>query len=138
MIFSTPMAALGLVTVAALTAVYCFRRKSPTKDVGSLLLWPRERVPTAQARRRDRLLLPLLFWIELVALVALVAAAMSPLAWRRSTGTLHVVLDTSPSMSAGDGSAARRAASRKLPRDRLSDGSAEIKKRRRRMPAALL
>ena len=34
--------------------------------------------------------------------------------------------------------AARRAASRKLPRDRLSDGSAEIKKRRRRMPAALL
>ncbi len=110
MIFSTPMAALGLVTVAALTAVYCFRRKSPTKDVGSLLLWPRERVPTAQARRRDRLLLPLLFWIELAALVALVAAAMSPLAWRRSTGTLHVVLDTSPSMSAGDGSAARRAA----------------------------
>ena len=109
MIFATPIAALGFTTTAALAAVYCFRRKSPERKVGSLLLWPRPRPASTRARRRDRPVLPPIFWLELFVLVALVAAALTPLAWRRSAGTLHVVLDASPSMSAGGGEAARLA-----------------------------
>ena len=54
MIFSTPLAALGFLTAVGLTAVYCFRRKSPPKTIGSLLLWPKTKVASAAARRRDR------------------------------------------------------------------------------------
>ena len=93
MIFATPLAAAGFATAAGLAAVYCFRRKSPEKAVGSLLLWPRPKTVSTQSRRRDRLVLPPIFWLELFALLALVFAALTPLAWRRSTGTLLVVLD---------------------------------------------
>ena len=109
MIFATPLAAAGFATAAGLAAVYCFRRKSPEKTVGSLLLWPRPKTVSTQSRRRDRLVLPPIFWLELFALLALVFAALTPLAWRRSTGTLHVVLDESPSMSANGGDPARLA-----------------------------
>ena len=109
MIFATPLAAAGFATAAGLAAVYCFRRKSPEKTVGSLLLWPRLKTVSTQSRRRDRLVLPPIFWLELFALLALVFAALTPLAWRRSTGTLHVVLDESPSMSANGGDPARLA-----------------------------
>ena len=109
MIFATPLAAAGFATAAGLAAVYCFRRKSPEKTVGSLLLWPRLKTMSTQSRRRDRLVLPPIFWLELFALLALVFAALTPLAWRRSTGTLHVVLDESPSMSANGGDPARLA-----------------------------
>ena len=109
MIFATPLAAAGFATAAGLAAVYCFRRKSPEKTVGSLLLWPRPKTVSTQSRRRDRLVLPPIFWLELFVLLALVFAALTPLAWRRSTGTLHVVLDESPSMSANGGDPARLA-----------------------------
>ena len=55
MIFATPLAAAGFATAAGLAAVYCFRRKSPEKTVGSLLLWPRLKTVSTQSRRRDRL-----------------------------------------------------------------------------------
>ena len=58
MIFATPLAAAGFATAAGLAAVYCFRRKSPEKAVGSLLLWPRPKTVSTQSRRRDRLVLP--------------------------------------------------------------------------------
>ena len=109
MIFATPLAAIGFATAAGLAAIYCFRRKSPVKTVGSLLLWPRPKTVSTQAKRRDRILLPPIFWLELLALIALVLAALTPLAWRRSAGTLHVILDESPSMSANGGDPARLA-----------------------------
>ena len=102
MIFATPLAAAGFATAAVLTAVYCFRRRSPPKSVGSLLLWPKPSVSLSAARRRDRLRTPPSFWLELFTLVALVCAALTPLTWRSSSGSLAVILDTSPSMSAGD------------------------------------
>ncbi len=106
MIFATPLAAAGFATAAGLAAIYCFRRRSPERTVGSLLLWPRPKSKTTQARRRDRLVLPPIFWLELLALLALVFAALTPLAWRRSAGTLHVILDESPSMTANGGASA--------------------------------
>lgn len=102
MIFSTPLAALGLLTAVGLTAVYCFRRKSPPKLVSSLMFWPKPAIASASARRRDRLQVPPIFWLELFILLTLVAAALTPLVWRRSAGTLHVILDDTPSMYAGN------------------------------------
>ena len=102
MILATPLAAAGFATAAVLTAVYCFRRRSPPKAVGSLLLWPKPSASLSAARRRDRLRTPPSFWLELFTLVALVCAALTPLTWRSSSGSLAVILDTSPSMSAGD------------------------------------
>ncbi len=102
MILATPLAAAGFATAAVLTAVYCFRRRSPPKSVGSLLLWPKPSASLSAARRRDRLRTPPSFWLELFTLVALVCAALTPLTWRSSSGSLAVILDTSPSMSAGD------------------------------------
>ncbi len=103
MIFATPLAAIGFATAAGLAAIYCFRRKSPERTVGSLLLWPRPKSTATQARRRDRLVLPPIFWLEFLALLSLVFAALTPLAWRQSAGTLHVIVDESPSMSANAG-----------------------------------
>ena len=120
MIFATPIAAFGLTTAVALAAIYCFRRRSPERQVGSLMLWPRPKTVSTQSRRRDRIELPPLFWIELLALLALVAAALTPLAWRRSAGTLHVVLDDSPSMHADGGEAARLANEAKEKFDELA------------------
>ena len=108
MILATPLAAAGFATAAVLTAVYCFRRRSPPKTVGSLLLWPKPSASLSAARRRDRLRTPPSFWLELFTLVALVCAALTPLTWRSSSGSLAVILDASPSMSAGD--AAKKAA----------------------------
>ena len=109
MIISTPLAALGFASLAVLTAIYCFRRLSPPKTVSSLLLWPAPRESTLRARRRERLRLPPIFFLEALALAALVCAALSPLVWRRSAGTLHVLLDVSPSMRADGGKAADEA-----------------------------
>ena len=53
--------------------------------------------------------MPPIFWLELFILLALVTAALSPLVWRRSAGTLHVLRDTSPSMTAHDSAARHRA-----------------------------
>ena len=102
MIVATPLAAAGFATAALLAAVYCFRRRSPPRAVGSLLLWPKPTVSLSAARRRDKLRTPPSFWLELLILVSLVAAALTPLNWRRSSGSLAAILDTSPSMSAGD------------------------------------
>ena len=111
MILSTPLAAFGLLTAVGLTALYCFRRKSPPRTISSLMFWPKPPPRTASSRRRDRLQLPPVFWLELFALLALVAAATTPLWWRPGSGTLHVLLDDSPSMHAGaPQSAAARAA----------------------------
>ena len=102
MILATPLAAIGFATAGILAAVYCFRRRSPPKRVGSLLLWPQPAASLSAARRRDRLRTPPRFWLELLILLALVAAALTPLCWRRSSGSLTAILDTSPSMSAGE------------------------------------
>ena len=102
MIFATPLAATGFATAAVLAALYCFRRRSPPRTVGSLLLWPEPAVSLSAARRRDRLRTPPSFWLELLILLALVCAALTPLRWRQSSGSLTVILDESPSMSAGD------------------------------------
>ena len=134
MILATPLAAAGFAAAAALAAVYCFRRRSPPRTVGSLLLWPKPTVSLSAARRRDRLRTPPSFWLELLAIAALVCAAMTPLRWRRSSGSLTVILDTSPSMSAGEAS---RKASEFLERERKRGAKDSIRVRTARSAEAL-
>ena len=98
--FATPIAAFGFLSVAVLTALYCFRRRSPPRTVSSLLLWPLSAERSPSAKRRSRLQTPPLFFLELAALTALVLAALSPFVRRSGGGTLHILRDTSPSMEA--------------------------------------
>lgn len=98
--FATPLAAIGFATVAGLAALYCFRRRSPPRTVSSLILWPPGAEQNLSARERSRLRPPPIFFLELLALIALAFAALSPFVRRPGGGTLHVLRDVSPSMSA--------------------------------------
>jgi Ca-activated chloride channel family protein len=96
-----PLALLALVSVPALTAIYLLRNRFRRRQVSSLVLWQFHVQPKAGGSRVHRLQLPLLFFLELAALVLLVTAAAAP-RWRlaASTRPLIVILDDSFSMQA--------------------------------------
>lgn len=99
-----PLALLALASLPALAAIYILRNRFRRRKVSSLMLW-RFRVQAREGGSRiQRLQLPLLFFLELLALLLLVVAATGP-HWKlpRSTRPLIVVLDDSFSMGAADG-----------------------------------
>ena len=102
MLFAFPYALLGLTVVAGLVAVYTFRARFRRRPVSSLMLWSQTQRPRQGGTHRDRLRLPPLFYIELIALTLLVLAAIGPYIRRPDSGTLTVVFDASASMSARD------------------------------------
>ena len=108
-----PLALLALATVPALAAIYILRNRFKRRQVSSLLLWRFQVQSKAGGAKVHRLQLPLLFFLELLALVLLVTAATGP-HWKlpQATRPLIVVLDDSFSMSAVDDgvSAQKRAA----------------------------
>ena len=96
-----PLAMLALATLPALAAIYILRNRFRRRQVSSLLLW-RFHVQSKQGGAKvHRLQLPLLFFLELLALALLVTAAAGP-HWKlpQSTRPLIVVLDDSFSMRA--------------------------------------
>ena len=115
-----PLALFGLVAVPALIGIYMFRSRFRRQPVSSHLLWE------ALARAKEggtflrRLQVPLLFFLELLALLLLVAAALDP-RWQlaRRQRSLVVVLDDSASMQAAgaDGGSARARAARAVARE---------------------
>lgn len=122
MIFSLPLAALGLVAVPALVALYLLRLRSRRKTVSSLLLWRGEPPRRDAGRRLERFAAPLLFWLELAALLLLVTAAAGPrLVTPESRRPLVVVLDDSYSMRAGGDASPRSRAAAALA-DELATG----------------
>ncbi len=98
-----PLALLALATVPALAAIYILRNRFKRRQVSSLLLWRFQVQSKAGGAKVHRLQLPLLFFLELLALVLLVTAATGP-HWKlpQATRPLIVVLDDSFSMSAVD------------------------------------
>jgi hypothetical protein len=107
-----PLALLALASLPALAAIYILRNRFRRRQVSSLVLW-RFQVPSkAGGAKIHRLQLPLLFFLELLALLMLVVAATGP-HWKlpQSARPLIVVLDDSFSMRAmqGDVSAQTRA-----------------------------
>src|SRR4051812_17600383 len=96
-----PLALVALVSLPALAAIYILRNRFRRRQVSSLMLW-RFRVQSKEGGSRvNRLQLPLLFFLELLALFLLVTAASGP-HWKlaQSTRPLIVILDDSLSMQA--------------------------------------
>ncbi len=96
-----PLALLALSALPALAAIYILRNRFRRRQVSSLLLWRFQVQSKAGGAKVHRLQLPLLFFLELLALLLLVAAATGP-HWKlpQSTRPLIVVLDDSFSMRA--------------------------------------
>ena len=99
-----PLALIALATVPALAAIYILRNRFRRKQVSSLVLWRFHVQSKAGGAKVHRLQLPLLFFLELLALTLLVVAATGP-QWKlpQSARPLIVVLDDSFSMRAMNG-----------------------------------
>ncbi|HKQ72515.1 MAG TPA: BatA domain-containing protein [Blastocatellia bacterium] len=103
-VFTFPLAFIALLAVPALIAIYWLRNQSRERRVSSLLLWLDERQMWEGGRRIHRLQTPLLFFLELIAILLLVMAAAGPMMRAGDSGRpLVVVLDDSFSMLAGAG-----------------------------------
>src|ERR1041385_2495634 len=96
-----PLALLGLASIPALAAIYVLRHRFRRRQVSSLVLWQFRVQSKEGGAKIHRLQLPLLFFLELLALLLLVVAATGP-HWKlpQSTRPLIVVLDDSFSMRA--------------------------------------
>lgn len=96
-----PLALGGLALAAALVAVYFLRGRSRPMPVSSLLLWEALGPPILQGVIPRRLRTPLLFFLELAAIVQLVLAAAEPLISGPAAAVTVAILDDSYSMRAG-------------------------------------
>jgi hypothetical protein len=101
-VFTFPLALVALLAAPALVAIYWLRNRARDRRVSSLLLWLDEKQRWDGGRRLNRLQTPLLFFLELLVVLSLVAAAAGPML-RAGAGArpLVVVLDDSFSMLAG-------------------------------------
>jgi hypothetical protein len=103
-VFTFSLAFIALLAAPALVAIYWLRNKSRDRRVSSLLLWLDERQVWEGGRHIHRLQTPLLFFLELLAILLLVTAAAGPMMRAGASGRpLVVVLDDSFSMLAGAG-----------------------------------
>jgi hypothetical protein len=103
-VFTFPFALIALLAVPALVAIYWLRNQSRERHVSSLMLWLDERQMWEGGRRIHRLQTPLLFFLELLAILSLVMAAAGPMMRAGESGRpLVVALDDSFSMLAGAG-----------------------------------
>src|SRR5271170_7449537 len=97
-----PLALVGLVAVPTLIGIYLLRNRFRRQEVSSLMLWVDARAARDGGTRLRRLQTPLLFLLELLALLLLVFSASDPqMRLTQGTRPLVVVLDDSFSMLAG-------------------------------------
>jgi hypothetical protein len=95
---------LGLLALPVLAAVYWLRSRSQRAVVSSLAFWIDQRRPRRGGRILQRMQTPLCFFLELLAIAMLVAAAAGPaLLNRDAIRPLMIVLDDSYSMLAQRG-----------------------------------
>ncbi|HEV2319102.1 MAG TPA: BatA domain-containing protein, partial [Verrucomicrobiae bacterium] len=73
-----PLALIALATIPALAAIYILRNRFRRRQVSSLVLWRFHVQSKSGGAKIHRLQLPLLFFLELLALLLLVAAATGP------------------------------------------------------------
>jgi hypothetical protein len=96
---TTPLALSAILAIPALVAIFPFPRRFRTRDVSSLVLWDAIRQPSAGGRTRERLRLPLPFWLEALASALLALAAAGPLLPKIARSRpLVIVCDDSLSM----------------------------------------
>lgn len=96
-----PLALVALAALPALAAIYILRNRFRRREVSSLVLWRFHVQSKSGGAKINRLQLPLLFFLELLVLILLVAAAAGP-HWKQpqSARPLIIVLDDSFSMLA--------------------------------------
>lgn len=110
-LFLYPLAFVGLIAIPALVAIYYFRNRFKRRPVSSLMLWRDAREAREGGVRLRTLQTPLLFLLELLALLALIFAASEPMVRVSATARpVVVVLDDSFSMLAGGDDSPRRRA----------------------------
>lgn len=122
-VFMSPLAFWGILALAAVAAVYLFRRQSRNIRVSSLMFWSHVKIPAEGGRKITRLQIPLVLVVELLILALLVLAAATP---RAVTGDqlvpVALILDDSFSMTAGTAQTARDRALAWLEQNILSRG----------------
>src|SRR5262245_66357313 len=97
-LFLYPLAFFGLIAVPALVAIYLLRNRFQRHVVSSLMLWIDTREAREGGRKLRHLHTPLLFLLELLAILLLVPGAADP-QMRLSTGTRPPVVALDPSFS---------------------------------------
>jgi hypothetical protein len=114
-VFTLPIAFLGLLAVPVLIAIYWLRSRARVQKVSSLLLWLDERQMWEGGQRIHRLQTPLLFFLELLAIILLVTTAAGPMMRAGESGVpLVIVLDDSFSMLAGGEESVRNRAAKAI------------------------
>lgn len=110
-----PLALIALASLPALAAIYLLRNRFRRRQVSSLVLWRFQVQSKAGGAKIQRLHLPLLFFLELLALLLLVVAATGP-QWKlpQSARPLIVVLDDSFAMRAVNGEASAQDRAKRL------------------------
>ncbi len=96
-----PLGLLGLFSVPALLWLWRLSKTHRQTKVASLI--PFEHLLAKQPRRRARLIVNLLFWLQLAACVALALALARPMFRHAAVKTILVIVDTSASMQAVGG-----------------------------------
>ena len=101
-----PLALMAAAALPALAAIYILRNRYRRREVSSLMLWEFAVLSREGGAKVNKLQLPLVFFLELLALALLVTAATGP-RWQLPAHArpLVVILDDSASMLAGDGAA---------------------------------
>ena len=123
MSFANPAALWALTLAIPIIALHILRSRRIEVQVSSTLAWEEVNRPVAAARpwQRLRTSIPLLLQLLLATLLALALAGPSFDSGHRSAKHLVVILDTSSSMAATDGSPTRLADAKKVVED-LADG----------------
>jgi hypothetical protein len=114
-VFTFPIAFFALLAVPALVVIYWLRNQAKERRVSSLLLWLDEKQRWDGGQRIHRLQTPLLFFLELTAILLLVMAAAKPLLRAGDAARpLVIVLDDSFSMLAGGADSTRNRAAKAI------------------------
>jgi len=126
-----PLALLAAAALPALAAIYILRNRYRRREVSSLMLWQFAVLSREGGAKVNKLQLPLVFFLELLALALLVTAATGP-RWQLPAHArpLVVILDDSASMLASDG-AAVNAASPNSPRAKAAAALDDLLKSRK-------
>src|SRR5262245_66208313 len=90
-VFTFSIAFIALLAAPALVAIYWLRNQSRERRVSSLLLWLDERQMWEGGRTIHRLQKPLLFFLELLAILLLVTAAAGPMVRAGESGRPQAV-----------------------------------------------
>ncbi|MDP3722876.1 MAG: VWA domain-containing protein [Candidatus Omnitrophota bacterium] len=113
-----PLALLWLGSIPVL--VWLWRRTSTHRQIRVPSLVPFEHLLRRPPRRRSRLVVNALFWLQLGALLGLTLAMAQPVLFTRRGRMTLVILDTSASMSARLGSSSALARAQRALADRIA------------------